>query len=519
MRIDLNAGGLKGMISVASFAADYTKLINDSKKVVSSFKAVESQVHNMSGGAGNLQEALDHIENRIKNTDEKKIEKLENAGQRFAMFIVNTVNTDKRVAETIALANKEFYNENPWAIPPKPKKWYQKVGDWFKGVGKKIGSAFKKAATWLADKVKKAWNATVNFIKKHYKTILKIVAGAVLIAGLFALSAVTGGAAAGIFALAAKAAVTAALTSTATSVVSGIVQGKSAGEIFDSAGDSFFKGAVTGAISGAVGGVGPAVLESTGSAFFAKGAEILAKGAGKFLGGMITEGADYLEKNGTLSGFFGDYAKNAGISVLEGMAGDALGAVGGYMKEKGLSLVTSTFKNLGGGGLGKAFSGMISTISEKAPWFIGENGVISGIGDLAKLRDPKGFLTELGGKAFDSIIGGKVNDLVSSGLTTISDKLGISDIVGKIGTGRIMDIPGLSDLASQFKGTLIDTSKKAFNTLCGSGFADAISSSLSKTLDFKKSISINIGPLSMNGGVSLSTSGASLGGSWKLCLR
>ena len=67
------------------------------------------------------------------------------------------------------------------------------------------------------------------------EAIVKIVVGAVIIAGLAALSVFTGGAAAPLFAVAAKAAAVSALTSTAITVVSGAAQGKSFGEIFDSA--------------------------------------------------------------------------------------------------------------------------------------------------------------------------------------------------------------------------------------------------------------------------------------------
>ncbi|SDA23155.1 hypothetical protein SAMN02910447_02293 [Ruminococcus sp. YE71] len=493
------------MISISQFSKEYRKLADRNRDVVNAFKTVQTRTQTLSGGVGNLKPALDAVSERVKQTEEKRVEKIENAGQRFAMFLNNTLQTDKRVAQDIKVSNQEFYNVNPWAVPKKPKKWWQKVGDWFKKVGKKIGGAVKKAVTWVADKVKKAWDATVKFIKKHYKTILKIVGGAVLIAGLFALSVVTGGAAAGVFALAAKAAVTMALTSTATSVVSGIVQGKSAEEIFDSAGDSFFKGAITGAISGAVSAVGPAVLTATGSEFFAKGAEILAKGAGDFIGGMITEGTDYLCEHGTLSGFLSGYAKDAGLNVLKGMAGDAVGAVGGYLKNKGLDLLTDTFKGLGGGTLMKSFEKTIGDFSKKVPWLIGENGVFGSIGDLSKLSDPAGLAKELGSSWLGQAFGGKfdgVSDMITDGLTNISDALGLPDLV-KSGVSDIASSIGSAmsggDIYKSLGNKMIDLGKNAMNSLCGSGFAQSISDSMKSAFDLSKGLSnIQVGALSAN---------------------
>ena len=611
MRIEINAGRtsftsvkwVKAKVAVGSFASEYSKMVSRAESIVNAFKSVESQIHKMNGGAGTVQPAVDHLENRIEKVDKPKVQKLESAGQRFAMFVSNTIQTDRRVADTLKAVNADFYKVYPWAEyhPPKKPSLWQRIKNGIKNAFKAIGQAFKDAFNWVKDKLKKAWHATVDLLKKHYKTILKIVGGAILIAGLFALSAVTGGAAAGIFALAAKAAVTAALTSTATSVVTGIVQGKSAGEIFDSAGDSFFKGAVTGAISGAVGGVGPAVLEATGSAFFAKGAEILAQGAGDFIGGMITDGVDYLEKNGTLSGFFGDYAKNAGMNVLGSMANSALGAAGDYLKGKAGDILSSATDAFSKTSLGKTVTDVLGNIKDSTSWLTGKDGVLSkiginGLGDLGInslddvkniFNNPSEFAKNLGGNVLEKVIGSSsVSDMVSSGLSQISNSMGLNDIIstlpnfdfgfnnidlGKLGdVGQMLNIGdvnisdvvggfgnGVSDAVSSIgnsisgavssignsvsnavngignsvsgavnsvsdavnglggsiskavgtagtgfsdfvnrvggsantlleaaKNTVIDTSKQAVNSLCGSGFANAINDSVSKVTNY-----------------------------------
>ena len=528
MRIELNVLGknsLKGQIKITEFAASYAALAAKQKRVAGTFKVVGLKTQYLSGGVGNLEPALADINKRIQDVEQKKSEKIETAGQRLALFITNTINTDNRVSQIVKASNDKFYQANPWAVPPKPKKWWQKLRDCFVSIGKKIGNAFKKAASWIADKLKKAWNATVKFLKDHYKTILKIVGGAVLIAGLFALSAVTGGAAAGVFALAAKAALTAALTGTATSVVTGIAQGKSAGEIFDSAGDSFFKGAVTGAISGAVGGVGPAVLEATGSQFFAKGAQILAEGVGNFLGGMITEGADYLAENGTLSGFFSGYWQHGGMNALTGMANSALGFAGDYLKGKAAGWLGKAWDAFSDSSLGKSLNGFVNDIKDSASWLVGENGILGKVGlnswgDVANaFKNPSEFLQNLGGDLMKNIFGtNSVSDLISSGLSQLSDALGVKDFLDNLSLSGIMDaldLPGISDIADAlnlpdlsqimnvsdlmnglgdaknillgFKDSVINTSKEALNTICGSGFADAISSSIKPVQDFASS--------------------------------
>ena len=462
VRIEIIAAGKKKK-SVSEFVADYTKLGNMTDRVVETFKTVESKLHNLNGGVGTLQPALDCIENRIQKTDRPRVQKAERVGQRFAMFVVNSINTDRRVAEAIRVSNSDFYDMNPWAVPPPPprkKKWYEKLWDGIKSGFKAIGKAFKDAFNWVGDKIKKAWHATVDFLKKHYKTIIKIAVGAVIIGGLFALSVVTGGAAAPILGLAAKAALTTALTSTATSVVSGIIQGKSAGEIFDSAGDSFFKGAVTGAISGAVGGVGPAVLEATGSAVLSKGAQILAEGAGQFLGGMITEGADYLEKNGTLSGFFSDYASRAGMEVLGSMASSALGEVGGFLKDKAGGLLNSAMDSLSNTSFGKTVSDVFNTVKQNTSWLTGDDGLLSklginGLGDLGInsledvkniFNDPSKFAQNLGSNVLDKVLGSSgVKDMLSTGLSQLSDSLGLSKLFDS-GLSGVMDKLGIGDI-------------------------------------------------------------------------
>ena len=82
--------------------------------VTKTFKAVESDIHNVNGGVGDLQTALDDVEQRVKNVEEKKREKVEKAGSQLFNFLSEFKKTDKRLAEAIKLENQKFYEINPW---------------------------------------------------------------------------------------------------------------------------------------------------------------------------------------------------------------------------------------------------------------------------------------------------------------------------------------------------------------------------------------------------------------------
>lgn len=488
MRIEINAGGLKGAIAVATFASNYDKLLSRHEDVVSAFKEVKSNVNNMSGGVGNLQTAIDCIDNRITKTEEAQLQRMEGAGNRFAAFLNNAVATDKNVAKTIALSNKEFYNDNPWAVPPKPKKWWQKVKDFFKKIGSAIWNGLKKAVNWVIDKVKKAVKATIAFIKKHWKAIVKIVVGVVIIAGLAALSVFTGGAASIALAAAAKAAVTCALTSAATTVVKGVVQGKSFGEIFDSAADSFMTGAITGAVGGAAGAAGSAVLSSTGSQLLSKAAEIGVKAAGD----TLVKGTRYLIENGTLSGFI----KQEGKGILMGAAGNALGAATEYLKGAASDFLKDKFSALSESSLGQSFKSFYNTMQEKVPTLTNvltksakDFGNSFSLSDLSKLKNPSEFAKEIGNRALGSLVSNAkasagdfitndLNNLTGGAVSSVTNK--VSDFMGGL-TGQFKtagsDILGS---AKQALGSDVISFGKDLLTSGGSNFGSTIANAVSK---------------------------------------
>ena len=465
MRLEFNATGSskKGKKQVDALIESFNVLASSHKKVVNSFVFAKSdlaEINEDPESSEQIQEALECVDHRIQSTENPVNERVEDVGRRFANFVINAVVTDKNVYCALKIQQAEFYKKCPWAEyhPPKKKKWYKKAIDaicgFFVDLGKAIADAFK--AVWNG--IKKAWNATVDFIKKHYKTILKVIAGVVLIAGLFVLSVVTGGAAAPIFAAAAQAALTAALTSTAAAVVTGIAQGKSFGEIFDSAGNAFFIGAVTGAITGAAGTVGGIVTGATGSAILGKAAEILAQGAAKFLGEMLIQGAEYLAEHGTLSGFFSNFAENTGMEILGSLAGSVLDFAGDILMDQLGELYSAAVDYLCDTSFGQAAMELFDNIKESTSWLFGEDGILGtlgldslsaiGIDDISDvieiIKDPSKFAENLGETVLGNLLGSdNIKEILGNGLSTLADAMGLSEIFDNLSLETISDALGL----------------------------------------------------------------------------
>lgn len=438
------------------------------QKVVSSFKEVKSKIYNMDGGVGKLQTAVDLIDERIKKEDEVKEEKIKTAGQRLAAFMNTAKQTDIKVAKMVASNQQKFFEANPWAIPPAPpkkKSLWQRIKDGFK----KIGKAIKKAATWVVDTAKKVWKKTKEFCKKHWKAIVKIVVGVVVIAGLAALSVFTGGAAAPLFAVAAKGAAICACTSAAVSVVSGVAQGKSFGEIFDSSADSFMIGAVTGAATGFAGAAASSVASATGSQLLGEVTKIGVETAGKFL----AKGASYLIDKGSLKGFM----KQEGMGILKDAGMSCLSAAGGYLKSAGKDLLGKAFGGLKESQLVNSFKKAYQFCADKAPTLTkivtsSVKDTFSGmsVGDLVKLKNPaefakgigKSFLGNLASNAAGSagdLMKNEINDLTNGAVDKVTNFAGevISDLknsdFGKAVSNTYDNIKGVvNTISGEFKG-------------------------------------------------------------------
>ena len=431
----------------------------DTEKVIDSFKAVKSKIYNMDGGAGNLHLAM----------------------QNLGAFLHTVRMADQRAAQTISASNALFYEANPWAIPPPPpkkKSVWQRIKDAFKKAGKAIAGAFKKAVDWVVDCAKKAWTATKNFIVKHWKAIVKIVVGIVVIAGLAALSVFTGGAAAPLFLVAAKGAAIAAATGAAVTVVSGVVQGKSAGEIFDSCGDSILMGAVTGAVGGFAGAAAGAVTSATGSQLLGELTKIGVEMGGK----IIATGTNYLiDNNGSLDGYWDAHGKD----ILISGASAAGSAVGGELVSMGKDMLGDAMGGLTDNQFTDALKNGYNWCKEQMPTLtnMATNAAKDTFGslswgDLSKLSNPADFAKSLGSSLvnnvanqamgamgdfvtndFNNITGGAVSDVID-GIKGSGFGQAVSNIAGEV-SGAINDISGaingaINDIGGAINGAIGD---------------------------------------------------------------
>lgn len=413
--------------------SEYVKMLGISKtkstqqQIADAFKAVRSDISNMTGGAGNLEPALEQLEQRDAKVEAVKAEKIDLAVTSLGAFLHTVKTADQRASQTVGELNEKFYEANPWAVPPKPprkKKWWEKLRDFFKKVGKAIAGAFKKAVDWVVGVAKKIWTTVKNFVVKHWKAIVKIVIGVVVIAGLVALSVFTGGAAAPLFAVAAKGAAIAAGVGVATSVVSGVAQGKSFGEIFDSCGDAVLVGAVTGAVGGFAGAAAGSVASATGSQILGELTKIGVEMCGK----MIAQGTSYLiDHDGSLDGFWAERGKGIVLS-----AGSAAGsAVCGELLDQGKELLGGVYDGLKDSQLGHAIQSTYEYCKEQAPVLtnIVSNAAKDTVGnlswnDLSKLgSNPADFAKSLGSSMLGNMASqasGAIGDFVTNDLNNIT---------------------------------------------------------------------------------------------------
>ena len=466
----------------------------DTEKVIDSFKAVKSKIYNMDGGAGNLQTAVEQLDERINKVDSQRVEKVDLAMQNLGAFLHTVRMADQRAAQTISASNALFYEANPWAIPPPPpkkKSVWQRIKDAFKKAGKAIAGAFKKAVDWVVDCAKKAWTATKNFIVKHWKAIVKIVVGIVVIAGLAALSVFTGGAAAPLFLVAAKGAAIAAATGAAVTVVSGVVQGKSAGEIFDSCGDSILMGAVTGAVGGFAGAAAGAVTSATGSQLLGELTKIGVEMGGK----IIATGTNYLiDNNGSLDGYWDAHGKD----ILISGASAAGSAVGGELVSMGKDMLGDAMGGLTDNQFTDALKNGYNWCKEQMPTLtnMATNAAKDTFGslswgDLSKLSNPADFAKSLGSSLvnnvanqamgamgdfvmndFNNITGGAVSDVID-GIKGSGFGQAVSNIAGEV-SGAINDIGGaingaIGDIGSNINGAIGDVGGAIGNAIGSAG--------------------------------------------------
>jgi hypothetical protein len=142
--------------------------------MISSFKAVKKETYNLSGGVGNLQDALDNIDARIQEEEIKKTNAI-TIQNRTNDFLELAARVDRQVATLVDQNKEEFYQENPWARPITDKgdaPWYEKVWDWLRGKGKKAVDKAKQVWEWTKDTAKKLWDGLVEWYEKNKLEII-----------------------------------------------------------------------------------------------------------------------------------------------------------------------------------------------------------------------------------------------------------------------------------------------------------------------------------------------------------
>lgn len=183
MHIEINNGGLAAAASINDFQDYLTDFISRSEDILSSFKTVQNTTYNLNGGVGSLREAVENIGQRITE-ERERINHAKETLKKTVEFTINTVNTDKHVAEIVNQNKEEFYKTNPWLKPPVPeeeKSWGERAWNSFKEGMKELGENIKEGFIAVRDTLKKGWDKLVEFYEEHKKIIqtVLIVVGAI----------------------------------------------------------------------------------------------------------------------------------------------------------------------------------------------------------------------------------------------------------------------------------------------------------------------------------------------------
>ena len=351
MRIELNSGGLGGSAVISGFQTDFSSLISKSRRVVSSFQVVKTFSNHMNGGIGSLQNAVDQIDARMQQ-EEAKADALKTAQKKSEDFLELVHTIDEKVSILVNRNKHDFYDKNPWAKPPQPdkaKSYYDKAKDYVckkvqqvKDGIKNIAKAAIQINKSIADSISKAWDNVKNWCEEHKSAIKKIIIAVGVIAVLGIAAALTGGAAAAIFALAFKGAIVGGIAGSITSAGSSALQYRAengtwkgaSGAIFDSAADGFLSGTITGAATGAASEIGSTLMMTTNMSRNAVVATQMV--AGGMLNGTGNAGVTALDcylDNGTLD--------NSNKKIIDSFA---TGFVDG-VKFQGITMATSAIKN------------------------------------------------------------------------------------------------------------------------------------------------------------------------------
>lgn len=126
MRIELNSGGISGLVAISVYEADMITTSNRIDDMISAFTAVKKAANNLNGGTNGVEDALNSLQCRI-NYEQNKRNSLDTILKETSNFLSDAIKLDKQVAEMIKDSKEEFYKVNPWAKPTSDREGW----DWF----------------------------------------------------------------------------------------------------------------------------------------------------------------------------------------------------------------------------------------------------------------------------------------------------------------------------------------------------------------------------------------------------
>ena len=187
MRIEINAGGISGAITVLQFQAAASKHLEKSNDVISAFVTVQRKTSQIEGQTPRLQEVQAALAERVQIEENRKAQ-INRVKQGVEDFLSHTVETDARVSDCVSQNAEKFYQVNPWLRPKvtqREKKWYDKALELL------LGPAYQIFANrdQIVDAITKGWNAAVQFYQEHKKevdTALLVIGAIAAVAGVIA---------------------------------------------------------------------------------------------------------------------------------------------------------------------------------------------------------------------------------------------------------------------------------------------------------------------------------------------
>ena len=115
MRIEINAEGISGAITVLQFQAAVSKHLEKSNDVISAFVTVQRKTSRIDGQTPRLQEAQAALAERVQIEENRKVQ-INRVKQSVEDFLSHTVETDARVSDCVSQNAEKFYQVNPWSV-------------------------------------------------------------------------------------------------------------------------------------------------------------------------------------------------------------------------------------------------------------------------------------------------------------------------------------------------------------------------------------------------------------------